>query len=136
MLKIPKKIEYAFLALKYISENSECSCLNTKVISENAEIPYDLTAKILQRLVKQNIVISQQGVKGGYALNIPTDQLNLSRIIEAVDEEVILTNCMFDGATKNDCERIDSCCMRNPLNKMQSKINELFENTYLTEIIG
>jgi Rrf2 family protein len=136
MLKIPKKVEYAFLALKYISENSDQNCLNTKVISENAEIPYDLTAKILQRLVKQNIISSQQGAKGGYVLNYSTDQLNLARIIAAVDEEVILTNCMFDGATVKDCERIDSCCMRSPLNKVQNKINELFEKTYLTEIIG
>ncbi len=136
MLKIPKKVEYAFLALKYISENSGKNCLNTKVISENAEIPYGLTAKILQRLVKQNIISSQQGAKGGYILNVSTNELNLARIINAVDEEVIITNCMFEGATKNDCERIANCCIRKPLFKVQNKINELFERTYLTEIIG
>lgn len=136
MFKIPKKVEYAFLALKYIAEHSKEECLNTRVISENANIPYDLTAKILQRLVKRNIVSSLQGAKGGYSLNILPEHLNLSSVISAVDDEVMLTKCMYDGASKNDCERIDNCCLRDPLNHIQNKINSLFEKTYLTEIIG
>ncbi len=136
MFKIPKKVEYAFLALKYIAEHSNDECLNTRVISENADIPYDLTAKILQRLVKFNIVSSLQGARGGYTLNIQPEQLNLSRIISAVDEEVMLTKCMYEGASGEDCERVDNCCLRDPLNQIQIKINSLFDNTYLTEIIG
>ena len=136
MLKIPKKVEYAFLALKYIAEHSKDECLNTRIISDNADIPYDLTAKILQKLVKGKIVSSLQGSRGGYVLNINPEQLNLSAVINAVDDEVMLTKCMFEGATRDNCERIESCCLRDPLNRIQVRINQLFENTYLQEIIG
>ncbi|MBU1098306.1 MAG: Rrf2 family transcriptional regulator [Ignavibacteriae bacterium HGW-Ignavibacteriae-2] len=136
MFKIPKKIEYALLALKYIAEHSSEECVNTKAISTNANIPHELTAKILQRLVKENIIVSQQGVRGGYVLNVSAEQLSVFQVIQAVDDEVMLTNCMFDGATVKDCERIENCCLKNPLNNIQSKINVLFSTTYLNEIIG
>ncbi|MBN1302352.1 MAG: Rrf2 family transcriptional regulator [Melioribacteraceae bacterium] len=136
MLKIPKKIEYAFLALKYIAEHSADECINSKTISRNADIPHDLTAKILQQLVKRKIISSQQGAKGGYVLNYSPFELSLGSVISAVDEEVMLTKCMFDGASKVSCERFDNCCLRDPLNKIQNKINELFDKTFLQEIIG
>ena len=68
MLKISKSIEYALLALKYIYERQDLDCVSTKVISESVDIPYDLLAKIMQKLVKDEIIISQQGTKGGYKL--------------------------------------------------------------------
>lgn len=136
MLKIPKKIEYAFLALKYIAENSDLECISTKVISQNAAIPHELTAKILQKLVKSEIIKSSQGVKGGYILNIPPEEINLGMVIKAVDEEILITNCMFDGAAKTDCDRLENCCLRNPLQRIQLRINDLFHTTYLREIIN
>lgn len=135
MLKIPKKVEYAFLALKYIAEHQKDECLNTKTIAVNAEIPYDLTAKILQRLVKSQIISSMQGNKGGYVLNVSPSQLSLGQIISAVDDEVMLTKCMYDGATKDDCERVTNCCLRDPLYRIQSKINDVFHQTNFMEII-
>lgn len=135
MLKLSKKIEYAILALKYIAENSEENCLSTKIISQNAEIPYDLSAKILQRLVRSEIIKSTQGTRGGYTLNVSPDKLNLGQIANAVEDEIQITNCMFDNATQEDCARIEDCCIKSPLNKVQHQINEIFKTTFLNEIV-
>jgi Rrf2 family protein len=135
MLKLSKKIEYSILALKYIAENSEEECLSTKVISRNAAIPYDLTAKILQQLVKSRIIKSTQGTRGGYSLNISPDRINLGQIASAVEEDVQLTNCMFENSSHEDCSRIDDCCIKNPLSKVQNQINEIFNKTFLNELV-
>jgi len=135
MLKLSKKIEYAILALKYIAENPEENCLSNKVISQNAEIPYDLSAKILQQLVRSEIIKSTQGTHGGYSLNVSPDKLNLGQIANAVEDEIQITNCMFDSATQEDCARIDDCCIKSPLSKVQNQINEIFNKTFLNEIV-
>jgi Rrf2 family protein len=135
MLKLSKKIEYAIMALKYIAENSAEECLSTKVISQNAAIPYDLSAKILQQLVRSGIIKSTQGTRGGYSLNISPDKINLGQIAGAVEEDVQLTNCMFPDATQEDCARIDDCCIKSPLNRVQHQINEVFNNTFLNELV-
>ena len=135
MLKLAKSVEYAIFALKYIAENPQSDCISTKEISEKMNIPYDLLAKILQRLVKDELIYSIQGTKGGYSLRVQPGDVSITRIINAVDQKIQLTDCMFHGATTNDCGRVETCCLRSPLSRIQDKINILFDNTTLMEII-
>lgn len=135
MLKIAKSVEYALLALKYIHERQDLDCVSTKIISESVDIPYDLLAKIMQKLVKNEIIVSQQGTKGGYTLALPPDQINITRILNAVEQKVQVTDCMVETPTLNDCKRYQDCCLRNPLNRIQIKINKLFDEVTLGEII-
>ncbi|MCK5086416.1 MAG: Rrf2 family transcriptional regulator [Melioribacteraceae bacterium] len=135
MLKLPKSVEYSFLALRYIAINSNGNKISVKEISENEKIPYELLAKILQRLVKHNIVQSHQGVKGGYILSKTPDKLDLATIMGAVENDIQITDCLFESATKNDCERVDDCCLRDPFFSIQKKINDLFRETYITDLL-
>lgn len=135
MLKIAKSVEYALLALKYIYERQDLDCVSTKVISESVDIPYDLLAKIMQKLVKDEIIISQQGTKGGYTLALPPDKINITRIVNAVEQKVQVTDCMVETPTLDNCKRYQNCCLRNPLNQIQLKINKLFDELTLGEII-
>ncbi len=134
MLKIPKSVEYAVLALKFIGEQEEhCT---TKEISESVNIPYNLLAKILQKLNKENIITSVQGAKGGYFLKSSASKITLNKIIEAVEHPLQLTDCMVEKPSADACKRFDNCCLVNPLNRIQLKIAELFENTTLLELTG
>jgi len=134
MLKIPKSVEYAVLALKFIGEHDE-HC-NAKNISESVNIPYDLLAKILQKLKKRNIINSIQGTNGGYFLNYASSEITLSDIINAVEHQIQLTDCLVENPSTDDCKRYDNCCLVNPLNKIQLRINKLFDNTTLQEIMN
>lgn len=136
MLKIAKSVEYSILALRYIAKNQEIECVSTKEIAEKENIPYDLLAKLMQRLVKHNIIVSKQGKLGGYSLNIAPENLSLNDLIIAIDQKIQLTDCMVINPTAEDCGRVNDCCLRNPLSKIQDKIEGLFQNTTLKEIIN
>ncbi|MCF8259359.1 MAG: Rrf2 family transcriptional regulator [Melioribacteraceae bacterium] len=136
MLKVAKSFEYAVLALKYIEENSQKDCINTKEISENAKIPYDLLAKILQKLVRKNLVYSIQGNRGGYKLNRESGNILLSEIVDAVDQKIQMTDCMLENPTVQDCSRVGDCCIRSPLSRIHDKVYNIFYSTTLKEIIN
>lgn len=136
MLKIAKSVEYSVLALRYIAENQEFGSISTKEIAEKENIPYDLLAKLMQKLVHHNIIKSKQGKQGGYSLNISPNVLSLNDIIIAVDQKVQLTDCMVENPTTEDCGRVENCCLRNPLSKIQERITDLFRETTLKEIIN
>jgi Rrf2 family protein len=136
MLKVAKSFEYALFALRYIALNTNGRSISAKEISESENIPFDLLAKILQKLVKGRIISSQQGVKGGYQLMSTPNKVILSEIVFALENEIKLTECMVDNPTKDDCGRVNDCCIRNPLLKMQSKLHTIFDSTTLQEIIG
>ncbi|MBK7107303.1 MAG: Rrf2 family transcriptional regulator [Ignavibacteriae bacterium] len=133
MIKISKSVEYSILALKYISDNKEVK-LSSSTISGELNIPYDLLAKLLQKLVRKGIIKSEQGKYGGYTLIVPSEKLTILQIINALDENIQLTNCSFENATTENCGRLNNCFIRTPFLNLQNKINDIFESITLHEI--
>lgn len=134
MLKLSKKTEYALLAVKYIALKPDCNCITAKEISKNYDIPYDLLAKILQKLCRKNIVISYQGVKGGYSLARDAKDITLKDVISAI-EKIQITNCMVENGSSKECARFDCCQIRNPLAKVQMEIDKVFNGTTISQIL-
>jgi Rrf2 family protein len=136
MIKISKSVEYSILALKYIADNEENEGISSRKISDELNIPYDLLSKLLQRLVKQGIIKSKQGKYGGYNMLISSDKLTVLNIIHAVDENIQLTNCTFEGADFDNCSRLEDCCIRSPFWNLQERINQIFDEITLKELIN
>jgi len=53
----------------------------------NYDISYELLAKVLQKLTKARVVISTQGMHGGYSLAKRPNELRVSSIISIIEEE-------------------------------------------------
>jgi len=136
MLKISKSVEYSIFALKQIYNNSGSSLLTAKDIAARENIPTEMVAKLLQKLKKNGILESVQGKFGGYRYAISPAQITLYSIVEAIDLEIQITDCLYDNATKKDCERIEDCSLRNPLSKLQDEIIILIKNLKLTDLLN
>jgi len=63
MIKLSKKVEYALMALSSIKNSGE-NIMTAKEISAEHNIPYDLLAKILQKLKKEDILMTRTGNTG------------------------------------------------------------------------
>lgn len=135
MLKLSKKTEYALIAASYMAAKQQKNFFTAKEIAEDNKLSFELVSKVLQTLVKNNIVVSLQGSKGGYFLNRNPLEISLLDLIKAVDPDYQLTNCLKDDASINDCSLIDSCKIRDPLFEVQKKIDEVFNSTKLSQII-
>ena len=134
MIKISKSVEYSILALKYIADNEKLTTISSRKISNELSIPYDLLSKLLQKLVRQEIIKSQKGKYGGYNLLVSADKLTVLKIIEALNENVQLTNCTIENASSEDCSRIHDCCIRSPFVNLQNRINSMFNTITLNEL--
>lgn len=134
MIKLSKSVEYSLLALKYISDNEKSENLSSRKISDDLKIPYELLSKLLQKLVKEGIIKSQQGKFGGYSIAIPLEKLTILKIIDSLGENVQLSNCTVPNATETNCGRLNSCSIKTPFWNLQNKIISIFENTTLHEL--
>lgn len=135
MLRLSKKTEYALMAVKYIACNNGKNCITAKEISNNYSIPYELVSKALQQLARYDVVQSIKGARGGYRLSRIPGDVTLMDIILAVEPEYKITNCMKNNSSSDDCEHFDCCMIRDPLIKVQSKIDNIFQNMTINEII-
>ncbi len=135
MLKLSKKTEYAFMAARHLALNDSGHYSTAKEIAENYEIPYHLVAKVLQNFTKSELVTSFQGVKGGYKLNRSPGNIKLIEIIKAVESTYKLTECMEQDNSTSTCSHLDCCKIRDPLIEIQRKIDNVFEQTSLKQIL-
>lgn len=135
MLKLSKKTEYALMAMKHIALNQNRNCISAKEISDDYDIPYELLSKILQSLSKNNIILSTQGVKGGYSISKIPDDISLSEIIKAVEPNYHIVECFDEKDNSKECSLFDCCQIKNPLAKLQKEIDNLFQTTTLSNII-
>jgi Rrf2 family protein len=135
MLKLSKKAEYAFMAARHLALNNSGHYSTAKEIAENYKIPYQLVAKILQNFVRNNLATSFQGVNGGYKLSRKAEDISLIDIIRIVETNYRLTECMNEENIENNCSHMDCCKIRDPLVGIQVKIDNLFGETTLKQIL-
>ena len=135
MLKLSKKAEYALMATKYMALKNSSRFSSAKEISESYQIPYQLVAKVLQNLVKSDIAVSAKGVNGGFSLAKKPDNITLIDIIRAVELNFKIVDCMQPNSTSADCSHFDCCKIKDPLAEVQRKIDKVFSETLLIQIL-
>lgn len=134
MLQLSKKVEYGLMALRHMAMNPIGRVFTAKEIAGQYDISYELLAKVLQKLTRAGIVGSIQGVHGGYMLVRRPHEVQVSDIINIIEEEKpTITDCYAEGA--DACSIFNVCTIRRPLEKVQRNLNSLLEKTTLEQII-
>ena len=88
-MRIGRSTGYALLATCYVAQHPEKKTVLSQEISKKYEIPIEYLLKILQQLVRGNILRSKRGPRGGFNLARPANKITMLQIIEAVDGPMI-----------------------------------------------
>lgn len=135
MLKLTKKAEYALMAARYMALKNSTGFCTAKEISDSHQIPYQLVAKVLNNLVKGGIAVSAKGVNGGFSLARKAETISLINIIRAVESNFRIVDCMQVNSSSADCEHFDCCKLKDPLAEVQRKIDKVFVETSVAQIL-
>ena len=101
MLRLSKKADYALMAMKHLALRGDRGSSSAREIAEQYDIPVELMAKVLQRLVRRGLLASHQGTRGGYQLARVPAQISVADVIQAIDGPVTVTACSTeDGAVR------------------------------------
>src|SRR5580765_561838 len=118
MLRLSKKADYALIAMKHLALRGDGSS-SAREIAGLYDIPIELLAKILQRLVRRGLLVSQQGTRGGYQLARVPGLVSVADVIQAIDGPVTVTACTSEEGT---CEQYAKCNVRDPLWRVRERI--------------
>ena len=119
MLRLSKKAEYALMALKDLASRPAAEAASARDIAERYGIPVEVLAKVLQRLAKQHLLVSQHGTRGGYLLARPASRISVGDAIAAIDGPVTVTVC---SSADDDCDQYATCNIRDPLWRVKDQI--------------
>src|SRR5881628_4036437 len=119
MLRLSKKADYALMAMKHLALRSDRASSSAREIAEQYDIPIELMAKVLQRLVQRGLLASHQGTRGGYHLARQPGRISVADVIQAIDGPVTVTACSTEDG---QCEQFSKCNVRDPLWRVREKI--------------
>ena len=82
-MKLKTPAHYGLIAAGYIAEHADEGYILASRIVKEYDIPLEYLFKILQQMVRVNILLSKKGPKGGFILARPAKEITLLEIIEA-----------------------------------------------------
>lgn len=105
-------------------------------LSEETSVTPRFTLKILNKLVKGDIVSSFKGAKGGYALKVPTDEITLKMIIELIDGPIAIARCVDDGESCSlNCDKA-ACIYHHIFDGISLELARKLDGIRISDVIG
>ena len=133
-MKLTSKGRYAVMAMADLAKSDAKKPTSLSEISLRQGISLSFLEQLFLRLKKNNLVLSSRGSHGGYVLSRAPEEIKLSSIIHAVDEEIKTVKCKRES--KKGCNGKSIKCITHDLwDDLESHINNFFEQNTLKDII-
>ena len=130
-MRLSKKADYALMAMKHLALRGDRASSSAREIAEQYDIPIELMAKVLQRLVRRGLLASHQGTRGGYRLGRPPTAISVADVIQAIDGPVRVTAC---STTEGNCDQYAKCSVRDPLWRVRERILAALDDCTIAEL--
>ena len=133
-MKLTTKGRYAVMAMADLALFKDKGPTSLTDISLRQNISLAYLEQIFIKLKNKNLVRSVRGAKGGYVLETAPEEIKISNIISAVDEEVKMLNCKKES--KKGCNnKLAKCITHNLWDQLDQHINNYFEKVRLQDLV-
>ena len=128
-----KATRYAINALAYISvESTAGKRTSLKAIAKHIDSPEAFTAKILQQLSKNNIILSTVGASGGFEIVEKTAKnTKLSTVVALFESKDIYKGCALNF---KNCNEKHPCLLHDEYASIRAEIASMIEHTSIYEL--
>ena len=130
MVKINKKVEYALMVLKHMTQKDSEELTTAREICDKYNVPFDTTSKVMQQMNNYGMFNSQKGVKGGYSLNINLKNISYLELAELVEGKKATVDCELEK-----CNLVSSCNIVSPMKKLNDHLKYFFKGLTLDELL-
>tara|TARA_B100001765_G_C19292064_1_gene244816 strand:+ start:73 stop:510 length:438 start_codon:yes stop_codon:yes gene_type:complete len=132
-MKLTSKGRYAVMAMADLAKSNVKKPTSLIEISLRQGISLSFLEQLFLRLKKNNLVNSTRGPHGGYILSKAPEEIKLSSIINAVDEQIKTLKCKKES--KKGCNGKSIKCITHYLwDDLEAHINSFFEKNTLKDI--
>ena len=130
-MKISRSTGYALVAVGYIAQNYKDGAVLAARVSKEYGIPLEYLLKILQQLVRANVLRSKRGPRGGFFLARPAEDITLLEVIEAVDGP-LMSHLHLAEQTNNApfSIKMEAICRQST-----AKVRDIFAEAKLADVL-
>jgi len=131
-MRISRSTGYALLAVGYLAQHQKEGIVLSQTISKKYNIPLEYLLKILQQLVRANVLRSKRGPRGGFSLARAINKITVLQVVEAVDGPLVSTLNLAEHAKG---ERFSSRAEK-LYEKALAQSRAVFQKTKISDLVG
>ena len=128
-MKINTKIRYGLRMLVFLAESK--SVINTSELGKRMQVSPKYLRKLAGPMEKYKLLRSVQGIYGGYVINKKPEEIKVSNVFEAFDEDMNITGCLAD----KDCQLNEGCYTRVLWKHIEDIVHKEFTKVSIKDII-
>lgn len=125
-MKYSKATNYALHTMVYLLTFPKGSTIGVQSLAEMQKLSPTYLSKILTKLAKGGLIESTPGVKGGYKVSKPKDEISFLDVIRTVEGDSNLFNCSMDHN--------EGCMIENVMTEAEQNMKDDLDNKFLIEI--
>jgi len=131
-MRLTRAGEYAVRAVLFMSGKDKGQLVGRREIAREMEIPGQFLAKIAQQLAKAGFIEIVQGAKGGFRLRVAPESLTLLDVVEAVEGEIFLNDCIMDPKS---CRRSPHCAVHRVWDQARTELRQRLGNASFSKLL-
>ena len=131
-MRISTKSRYGVKLMLNMAENYTLTYISANVLAEQEKLPGKYVGAILNKLLKEHLIIALRGAQGGYKLSRPPEEINVLQILNVLETNNFIAPCCQSSSCCSDygtCVTSDLWCL------LQSTIDELLSNLTLADLL-
>ncbi|MBC8401310.1 MAG: Rrf2 family transcriptional regulator [Candidatus Marinimicrobia bacterium] len=134
MLGISKAADYSILVVGFLASRNDYVVHTKDDLASALNLPAEFLSKVLQKLVKAEIVESVKGIHGGYRLLKAPGTITLREVIEVMDGPPHMVSCLEDDFI--DCDRLQICHpIIAKMRDVENQVTAILEKINFSELI-
>ena len=115
------------MALRLMSRKGKASAefTSAREIADLYGLPFEITAKTLQRMKETGLIQSAQGAHGGYILRRSLEEITLAEFLELMEGPQAVVACSNPVSSEHESSEAGSCCEYQPKCEIKSLMLDL-----------
>jgi FeS assembly SUF system regulator len=130
MIRITKQTDYGIVLLTHLAATPERQ-VNAPELAGETHLPLPMVSKILKLLVREGLLESHRGVKGGYSLSRPPEVISMAEVVSALEGPIAITECIDD---LTGCSHSPLCAVRGRWNRINTALRDALAGISLGEM--
>ena len=132
MNKLNRKTEYALMALKLMAQKRPGELTSAKEVAVQTGCSFDVVSRVMQALAHHGVLKSEQGPQGGYNIIRDLQRVSVLELMEMIEGRVSVAKCLHE---KTQCELQDTCNIQSPIELLNRKLHDFYQNLKVAELL-
>ena len=134
-MKLSTKGRYGLRALIDIALNSRIEPVPISSVGERQGMSTSYLEQLIAKLKKGGFVGSVRGVRGGYILARPSDEISIGDVLRALEGDLSPVDCPGITDEGDGCSSSDFCVTKYVWKRINDSVNDAVDAITLSELI-